>query len=189
MTYLADHSEAKHRKLQSLLAWSRPVQEIIWMIWFQGAIVTRGGNRSYQLKMGQFREYHRKWDPDRKREVFLERQRYGIPCRCSGRNTDMHYLSRLRWYWKIEPLRNQELAYTFFYIPTSGTASGIMFAVKREEARPFIEKLADPRIAFWNWRKSFKGRYYERFWWLYLCEEVDFWWRWDGRIRYCTVRF
>ena len=29
-----------------------------------------------------------------------------------------------------------------------GTASGIMFAVKREEARPFIEKLADPRIAF-----------------------------------------
>lgn len=25
-----------------------------------GAIVTRGGNRSYQLKMGQFREYHRK---------------------------------------------------------------------------------------------------------------------------------
>lgn len=30
-----------------------------------------------------------------------------------------------------------------------------MFAVKREEARPFIEKLADPRIAFWNWRKSY----------------------------------
>ena len=52
-------------------------------------------------------------------------------------------------------MRNQELAYTFFYIPTSGTASGIMFAVKREEARPFIEKLADPRIAFWNWRKSY----------------------------------
>ena len=42
-----------------------------------------------------------------------------------------------------------------FYIPTSGTASGIMFAVKREEAHPFIEKLADPRIAFWNWRKSY----------------------------------
>ena len=30
-----------------------------------------------------------------------------------------------------------------------------MFAVKREEARPFIEKLTDPRIAFWNWRKSY----------------------------------
>ena len=29
------------------------------------------------------------------------------------------------------------------------------YAVKREEARPFIEKLADPRIAFWNWRKSY----------------------------------
>ena len=43
----------------------------------------------------------------------------------------------------------------YVFLHTDFRYSGIMFAVKREEARPFIEKLADPRIAFWNWRKSY----------------------------------